>query len=105
LRTHKFIDRHSEIKQLNNLYQSPGSQLAILYGRRRLGKTTLLREFCRDKIHCYYMADKAGEKSQKKSLTLALSTTLQEPLLQAALNFKLSSTHLSGLTPFPDPIP
>ena len=30
------------------------------------------------------MADKAGEKSQKKSLTLALSTALQEPLLQAA---------------------
>ena len=30
------------------------------------------------------MADKAGEKSQKKSLTLAMSTALQEPLLQAA---------------------
>ena len=30
------------------------------------------------------MADKAGEKSQKKSLALAMGTALQEPLLQAA---------------------
>jgi len=80
----KFIGRHSEIKQLNTIYQNSGGQLVILYGRRRLGKTTLLREFCQNKNHCYYMADKAGEKSQKRSLTLALSTALQEPLLQAA---------------------
>lgn len=56
--------------------------MVILYGRRRLGKTTLLREFCHDKIHCYYMADRAGEKSQKKSLALTMSTALREPILQ-----------------------
>ena len=50
----RFIGRHSEIKQLNTIYQNPGGQLVILYGRRRLGKTTLLREFCQKKNHCYY---------------------------------------------------
>jgi AAA+ ATPase superfamily predicted ATPase len=79
-----FIDRQTEITQLNTIYQNPGGQLVVLYGRRRLGKTTLLREFCQDKHHCYYMADKAGEESQKKSLALAMSTALQEPLLQTA---------------------
>ncbi|MEA3548964.1 MAG: ATP-binding protein [Thermodesulfobacteriota bacterium] len=79
-----FINRNSELSQLKTLYQKQSGQLVILYGRRRLGKTTLLREFCGDKSHCYYMADKAGEQSQKKSLALAMATALQEPLLQSA---------------------
>lgn len=80
----KFINRQQELAQLNTLYENQGGDLVILYGRRRLGKTTLLREFCQNKKHCYYMADKAGEKSQKKSLTLAMATALQEPFLQSA---------------------
>jgi AAA+ ATPase superfamily predicted ATPase len=79
-----FINRRSELAQLESLYNRHGGQLVILYGRRRLGKTALLREFCRDKNHCYYMADKAGEQSQKKSMALAMSTALREPLLQSA---------------------
>jgi len=81
-----FIDRKQELLQLNTLYHQPEAQLAILYGRRRLGKTTLLREFCKNKPYCYYMADKAGEQSQKKSLTLALAEALNEPFLQTAEN-------------------
>jgi hypothetical protein len=79
-----FINRQSELAQFESLYNLQGGQLVILYGRRRLGKTALLREFCRDKSHCYYMADKAGEQSQKKSMALAMSAALGEPLLQSA---------------------
>jgi AAA+ ATPase superfamily predicted ATPase len=80
----KFVNRQSELSQLEKLYHTSGSQMVIVYGRRRLGKTTLLREFCQGKSHCYYMADRAGEKLQKSSLSLAMSTALDEPLLQTA---------------------
>jgi AAA+ ATPase superfamily predicted ATPase len=78
----KFINREDELHQLNTLYQRSGGQLVILYGRRRLGKTRLLKEFCANLPHVYFMADKAGEKSLRKSLALAMATSLDEPLLQ-----------------------
>ncbi len=40
-----FINREEELRSLNEDYARPGSSLYILYGRRRLGKTTLLRQF------------------------------------------------------------
>lgn len=79
----KFVDRTSELKKLQELYLSPNAALAILYGRRRLGKTRLLKEFCSGHPHCYFMADRAGEASLLKSLAIALSASLDEPLLQS----------------------
>jgi hypothetical protein len=37
-----FVDREMELNLLDDLYQRPGAQLLILYGRRRIGKTRLL---------------------------------------------------------------
>jgi uncharacterized protein len=52
----------------------------VLYGRLRLGKTFLPRQFAADKPHCYFMADRAGEPDLRRSLALALD----EPTLGAA---------------------
>jgi uncharacterized protein len=38
----KFINRQEELSQLDALIQQPGAQLIMLYGRRRIGKTTLV---------------------------------------------------------------
>lgn len=38
----RFIDRKSELKELNDLLLQPSAQFVLLYGRRRVGKTTLL---------------------------------------------------------------
>lgn len=78
-----FINRSRELQQLKDLYGSDNSSLAIVYGRRRLGKTSLLKEFGRHIPHCYFMADKAGEESLKRSLAMAMAEALNEPLLQS----------------------
>lgn len=44
-----FIGREKELANLNELYAKEAFQLFVLYGRRRMGKTTFIREFCKDK--------------------------------------------------------
>ena len=44
-----FLGRGQELVELEDLYVQDQFQLFILYGRRRVGKTTLLNEFCKKK--------------------------------------------------------
>ncbi len=50
------IDRKSEVTFLEKAYRSDKSEFIILYGRRRLGKTYLVRCFMEDKNHFYFLA-------------------------------------------------
>jgi len=52
-----FFGREKELNKLNNLYDSKGFQFVVMYGRRRVGKTTLLSEFVRGKTHLFYIAE------------------------------------------------
>lgn len=51
-----FVGRERELKKLNSLYKSDQFEFAVFYGRRRVGKTTLIKEFIKDKKSHYYMA-------------------------------------------------
>ena len=57
-----FHGRERELGLLNDLYTENGFQLFILYGRRRIGKTTLITEFCKDKDHIFFSAVQNSEK-------------------------------------------
>lgn len=52
----KFIDREMEMDTLQREYERNGSALVILYGRRRVGKTTLISEFIKDKNALFFLA-------------------------------------------------
>ena len=56
----RFIGRKRELKKLNELYSTSGFNMAVIYGRRRIGKSTLIAEFIKDKKAIYYMATKVG---------------------------------------------
>lgn len=45
-----FIGREKELRVLENEYNKKGFSMTILYGRRRIGKSTLLLEFIKRKI-------------------------------------------------------
>ena len=57
-----FIGRESELNELNALYQDNAFQLVVMYGRRRVGKTTLLNEFCKDKAAIFFPAEQINDK-------------------------------------------
>ena len=44
-----FIGREKELRVLENEYNKKGFSMTILYGRRRIGKSTLLLEFIKRK--------------------------------------------------------
>jgi len=52
----KFIDREEEMNALESAYRSGKSELFIIYGRRRMGKTELVKKFAEEKKHFYFLA-------------------------------------------------
>ncbi len=57
-------DSDSELAQLKSLYASNRAELFILYGRRRVGKTELLRAFCANKSHLFFIATFSSDHDQ-----------------------------------------
>lgn len=43
----RFVNRIAELNELNHLREQPGAQFVMVYGRRRVGKTTLLTTWAR----------------------------------------------------------
>ena len=50
----KFVDREKELEYLNSEYNKKESSLIVLYGRRRIGKTSLIKEFGKNKNMIYF---------------------------------------------------
>ena len=48
------IGRKTEIEELNTLYHSKKAEFVAVYGRRRVGKTYLIKELFRDKMAFYH---------------------------------------------------
>ncbi|MCK4766643.1 MAG: AAA family ATPase, partial [Candidatus Aminicenantes bacterium] len=59
-----FIDRDKELALLEKEYKRTGASFAVIYGRRRVGKTTLIKEFIKNKQAIYCLADKQDKKIQ-----------------------------------------
>ena len=57
-----FIGREKELSYLNEFYQKPGLGMTVIYGRRRIGKSTLISEFVKDKKVIFYTATKVGKE-------------------------------------------
>ncbi|MBI3973009.1 MAG: ATP-binding protein [Chloroflexi bacterium] len=68
-----FVDRERELEALERRYASDQAELYVLYGRRRVGKTELLRTFCQGKPHIFYVADLGTETSTLAEFTRQVS--------------------------------
>ena len=72
-----FIGRTEELQFLEDRYTAKGGQLVVLYGRRRIGKTETLRQFCKGKPHVFYACTESPDKQQ---LTAFSERMLQKEL-------------------------
>ncbi len=69
-----FLDRQEELGRLDRLARSKGGGLAVLHGRRRLGKTRLLLEWCRRHEGLYLTADLSSPDVQRRTLAGAIAS-------------------------------
>jgi hypothetical protein len=59
-----FFNREQELGFLGSKYQEAEAQLIVIYGKRRVGKTELIKQFFREKPHVYFLADKLPDMIQ-----------------------------------------
>ena len=63
----KFINRIQEMKTLEEQYNMSSSSMVILYGRRRVGKTSLISEFLKKhNDNIYFLATEESEALNQK---------------------------------------
>lgn len=79
----KFIGRQAELAKLNAEY-AHDSSFVVIYGRRRVGKTTLIKEFLREKTAFYFLATEELESQSMKRLAGVVARTTNNTLLQKA---------------------
>jgi AAA+ ATPase superfamily predicted ATPase len=67
-----FIGRESELQFLEDKYKEENGQLIVLYGRRRIGKTETLHQFCKDKPHVFYSCIQTSDQGQLQKFSTEL---------------------------------
>jgi len=78
----EFIDRERELDFLEEKWRETRAQFIILWGKRRVGKTELVKQFIEDKPHIYFLSESTSEQEHLRRFSSAVGMFFQEPLLQ-----------------------
>ncbi len=79
-----FVGREEELETLENEYNSSSPAFVVVYGRRRVGKTTLINHFCENKKSIYYLATEENEFENRNAFKDLVSFVLEDELLASA---------------------
>ena len=82
-----FIGRERELNTLDNLYKSDKFEFAVIYGRRRVGKTALINQFVGDKKAIYFMGVESNAKQNLENFS--------KSIMEFANGFEMESSFLS----------
>lgn len=89
-----FIGRESELRTLDKLYASDKFEFAVIYGRRRVGKTALINEFIDQKKAIYFTGVESNAKQNLENFSKSImeyvggiETETSFPSFQAALEY------------------
>jgi AAA+ ATPase superfamily predicted ATPase len=100
-----FFNRTLELQFLNDQTRDDRAALIVLYGRRRTGKTSLLRHFARDRRSVIFVADQGSRDNQLAAFSQVLLDALGEtamtgtvfPSWETALRFAASKASTEPL--------
>ena len=74
-----FFGRTGELETLQDAYESTTAEMAIIYGRRRVGKTALIRKFCEGKPLFFYTAKAWKDDFQLEAFSQAVGAVRRNP--------------------------
>ena len=66
---------------MNEKWETKTSQLFVIYGKRRVGKTELVKQFLQDKPAIYFLADKRNHGDQLKELGRVIGNYFDDKIL------------------------
>jgi len=75
-----FYGRNTELHKLEEMYNSGKFELAVIYGRRRVGKTTLIREFIKGKEALFFAASESTAADNLLSLSRCIGGSNTAPV-------------------------
>lgn len=82
----KFVNREAEIQFLETQFSKEGSSFVVIYGRRRVGKTALIKEFIKDKKAIYFLATEEIESQNINNFKILVAKFFNNSLLEKAQN-------------------
>ncbi len=77
-----FVNREAEIQFLLDRTESNQAELIVVYGRRRIGKTELLKEAFKKRKAIYFVADLGADQDQRRRFSEVIQALYPSPLLQ-----------------------
>ena len=77
-----FVNRVKELQLLNDEYKEEGFRFSVLYGRRRVGKTTLLKEYIQNKESIYFLVTLESENIVLKRFQDIIANYLNDDFLK-----------------------
>lgn len=76
-----FLGRKAELQKLSSEYNRESS-FVVMYGRRRVGKTTLIKEFIKDKKALYFLSTSELEINNRNRLIKSIADFTGMPYLK-----------------------
>lgn len=92
-----FVGRENELNGLEQQYQRPGFEFSVIYGRRRIGKTYLIRQFIAGKTAIFFTGLEAGALINLESLSQAVHQLTGQEGLAAYRDFKALFSAVAGM--------
>jgi AAA+ ATPase superfamily predicted ATPase len=77
-----FIDRERELAFLESTWNQTAPQFVVLWGKRRVGKTELVKQFMKGKPHLYFLGESTSETQQIRRFSETLAVFFNDPLLE-----------------------
>lgn len=77
-----FINREKKWAFLESKRQERGGQFIVLWGKRRVGKTELVKQFMKDKPHVYFLSESTNETEMMRRFSSAIGKFFSESLLE-----------------------
>ena len=93
----QFYCREDELRKLNKRYAGDKFECIVIYGRRRVGKTALINEFCKDKPTIFFSALNTTGKENLEALSRSIMS-FERPDMESAPEFRSYDAALDELT-------
>jgi len=94
----KFINRTKETTFIQKEFDSSRSSFLIVYGKRRIGKTELIKESAKNKKFLYFLGRQVNNKDNLDQISQACAGFFDEPMLvgQPFLNWDQFFSYLTS---------